>query len=74
METEVIEKEALQLPDYQRALLADRLLQSITPLSDELEGAWVLESDARFAAYQEGRLAAVDGPQAMAELSREYRK
>ena len=64
----IIEKEAMQLPDTQRALLADRLLESISPTSNSLQAAWVRESDDRLSSFRNGEILAVDGPQAMAEL------
>lgn len=64
----MLEEEALLLPDMERALLAERLLESISPGSPEVREAWVREADERMRAFREGKIAAVDGPQAMAEL------
>ena len=64
----IIEKEAMQLSDTQRALLADRLLESISPTSSNLQAAWVRESEDRLRSFRNGEISAVDGPQAMAEL------
>ena len=68
MDEAIIEKEALQLPEAQRALLADRLIASISRTSKELREAWVREADGRMNAFREGKLEAMDGPQAMAEI------
>lgn len=68
----IIEKEAMQLPDTQRALLAERLLESISPTSKNLQAAWVRESDDRLSSYRNGEIPAVDGPQAMAELRERF--
>jgi putative addiction module component (TIGR02574 family) len=68
MDTAVIEKQAMQLPDVDRALLADHLIESLSRVSPALRDAWVAEADSRLAAYQGGEIAAVDGPKAMAEL------
>lgn len=68
MDSAIIEKEALLLPDSQRALLADRLLESISVVPIELKEEWIRELDSRMDAYQRGEIEAVDGPAAMAEL------
>jgi putative addiction module component (TIGR02574 family) len=68
IDTAIIEKQAMQLPDVDRALLADRLIESLSRVPEMLKDAWVAESDSRMAAYRNGDIAAVDGPKAMAEL------
>jgi len=68
MEAAIIEKEALQLSDCERAVLADRLLESLSRRPAELEAAWIREADSRMEAFREGRIVAVSGPQAMADL------
>lgn len=68
MEAVIIEKEALQLPDIERAVLADKLLESLSQRPAELEAAWVREADSRMAAFKESRIEAIPGPQAMADL------
>lgn len=72
MEAAIIEKEALQLPDSERAVLADRLLESLSRRPVGLDAAWIREADSRMAAFQEGRIASVDGPEAMAGLRAEF--
>jgi putative addiction module component (TIGR02574 family) len=62
----IIQSEALRLPEAERALLADRLLQSLAPT--EFQDEWRKEVESRMQAFEAGTLAAVDGPQAMAEL------
>ncbi len=68
MDLPVLEKEALLLPDAERALLADRLLASLSAESDTIRHQWVAESESRLDAYRKGEIAAVDGPTAMASL------
>ena len=68
MDAIILEKEALQLPEAQRALLADRLLESIYKRSPELQELWIREAESRMTAFREGKIKAVDGPQAMADL------
>lgn len=68
MDAAIIEKQALQLSDAERALLADRLLSSLTTIPSERKAAWVQEADARMHAYRNGEISAIDGPSAMSEL------
>jgi putative addiction module component (TIGR02574 family) len=68
------EKEALQLSDCERAVLADRLLASLSRRPTGLDDAWLREADERMAAYREGRIEAVSGPEAMADLRGEFRR
>jgi putative addiction module component (TIGR02574 family) len=68
METIILEREALRLPESQRALLADRLLQSLETGGSNSEAAWATEVEARFEAYERGKLAAVDGPEAVRRI------
>jgi putative addiction module component (TIGR02574 family) len=74
MEAVMFEKEALQLPDCERAVLADRLLASLSRRPAGLDDAWLREADERMAAYREGRIEALPGPVALAELRREIRQ
>ncbi len=73
MDAVIIEKEAMQLPESERAVLADRLLESISPTSSELRGKWVQEADERMRAYRDGEIEAIDGPSAMAELRSQFK-
>jgi putative addiction module component (TIGR02574 family) len=68
IDTAIIEKEAMQLPDVDRALLADHLIQSLLRVPDGVRDAWVREANSRMAAYRAGEISTVDGTQAMAEL------
>jgi putative addiction module component (TIGR02574 family) len=74
IDTAIIEKEAMQLPEADRALLADRLIQSLSRTPATLRDAWVEEADARMNAYRAGKISAVDGPQAMAELRSRFER
>lgn len=68
MDAAIIEKEALQLPESQRALLADRLMESLSRTSTEVRQAWIREARDRVDAFQEGKIEAADGPEALADL------
>lgn len=70
----ILEKEALQLPEAQRALLADRLLQSLSPIPPDLRQTWIREADDRMKAFREGTISAIDGPQVMADLRSQFAK
>ncbi|MCP5543338.1 MAG: addiction module protein [Akkermansiaceae bacterium] len=72
MEAVIIEKEALQLPDIERAVLADRLLASLSHTPAELEDAWIREAESRLAGFRKGEIEAVSGPDAMAELRKRF--
>jgi hypothetical protein len=74
MEAVIIEKEALQLPDCERAVLADRLLASLSRRPAGLDEAWLREADDRMSAWREDKIEAVSGPEALAELRRDFRR
>ena len=52
MDAAIIENNAMKLDEFQRALLADRLLDSIIPISKNLRQSWIKESENRLKAYQ----------------------
>jgi len=64
----MIEQEALRLPDRERAVLADRLLASLSCSPIYLDAAWIREADNRMEAFRDGRIEALAGPEAMADL------
>lgn len=74
MDMAIIEKEALLLPETQRALLADRLIESLSGMTPELRQTWLHEVDSRMDAFRNGEIPAVDGPQALAELRSRFCK
>lgn len=74
MDAAILEKEALQLPDGERAILAERLLESLSQVTAETRSAWVAEADSRMEAFRAGKIQTVDGPQAMEELRSRVRK
>jgi hypothetical protein len=61
MEAATIEKEAMNLSEAQRALLADRLLQTIGIEDEARVKRWGDESERRLKAIEEGRLPTDDG-------------
>ena len=72
MEAAIIEKEALQLPEHERALLADKLLESLSPTTSGQEAAWIREADERMAAFRAGSIEAIPGPRAMEDLRKSF--
>lgn len=68
MDAVILEKEALQLSEAERAILADRLLESISHKPAGMDEAWIREADSRIEAFEQGRIEAVSGPEAMAGL------
>lgn len=74
MDAAILEKEALQLPDGERAVLAERLLESLSRVTSQTRDAWIHEADSRMKAFHAGELTAVDGPQALEDLRNRFRK
>ena len=72
MDAAIIEKEALQLPDTERALLADRLLSSLTKTSQAIKDSWAKEAHERLEAHRRGEIEAVDGPEAISDLKKRF--
>lgn len=72
MEAVIIEKEALQLYDCERAVFADRLLASLSRKPAGLDDSSLREADDRMKAFHEGKIEAVAGPEALAEMRREF--
>jgi hypothetical protein len=72
MEAVIIEKEALRLSDCERAVLADRLLASLSRKPAGLDDSWLREADDRMKAFHESKIQAINGPEALAKLRREF--
>lgn len=68
IDSAILEKEAMQLPESDRALLAAHLLASLSRIPTTVSQAWLAEADSRLSAHRAGEIPAVDGPQAMPEL------
>ena len=58
---------ALSLPLPERALVAQKLLESLDE-DAEIDAAWVAEAEDRLAAYERGELQEVDYDEVMREL------
>ena len=51
MDIAILEKEALLLPEHARAVLANRLIERISPTYPSLLDAWITESESRLDAF-----------------------
>ncbi len=71
MTVEQIVDEALGLPSEARALLADRLVESLDPAEDGyLHQLWVAEALRRRNEVRAGRVLAVSGEEGLAQVRR----
>ncbi|GMV91524.1 MAG: hypothetical protein AMXMBFR82_13020 [Candidatus Hydrogenedentota bacterium] len=68
---EVIEAEALNLSQDDRARLIERLISSLE-VDPEVEEAWATEVERRNAEIESGAVSAVSGPEALARLKVEF--
>jgi len=65
--------EALALPSEARALLADRLVESLDPAEDGyIYDLWVSEARFRLQELRSGSVEAIPGAQAIAALRKKY--
>jgi hypothetical protein len=68
---EKIEQEALTLPEGERAFLADRLLSSLQGSTlSEIDAAWIVEAENRYAGFKAGKRKPVSFDQVMADADR----
>jgi hypothetical protein len=75
MDQTILEREALKLPAYARALLADSLIKSLDEEAlREVETAWAHEAEKRLDAGRCGEIQTVDGPALVAELRGRFTK
>jgi len=70
MDAATIEREALALTVAERALLADRLLQTLNLEDGERMRRWGREAERRLQAFERGEMAATEGPEAVAAIRR----
>ncbi|MGE9268872.1 MAG: addiction module protein [Verrucomicrobiales bacterium] len=68
MDAAVIEQEALRLSEPERAVLIERLLESLAAPSPSLRQAWVEECDERMRAVEAGRISLIPGAEAIREV------
>jgi hypothetical protein len=70
MDAATIEREAIALPIAERAVLADRLLQTLQLEDSARMEAWGHEADRRLDAFEKGGTREVDGPASVAAIRR----
>lgn len=68
MDAATIERDALSLTAAERALLADRLLQTLNVEDADRMERWGQEADQRLQAFEKDQETTVDGPTAVANL------
>ena len=70
---EQIAEEALSLPSEARALLADRLVESLDPAEDGyVHQLWIVEARRRRDDVRSGRVQTIPGDEAMAQVRQEF--
>ena len=75
MTVEQVAEEALALPSEARALLADRLVESLDPAEDGLvRQLWVAEARRRRDDVRSGRVKTIPGDEALAQVKRAVAK
>ena len=75
MTVEQMTEEALALPSEARALLADRLVESLDPAEDSLvRQLWVAEARRRRDDVRSGRVKTIPGDEALAQVKRAVAK
>jgi hypothetical protein len=57
--------EALRLPEGQKAVLIEKLIESISPIDKDIQKSWVKECDDRMAALDNGKISTIDGAEAI---------
>ena len=73
MESAVIEYEAMNLPPIERALLADRLLQTLDTSDESIIKAWGRVAEKRLEKYRSGEMEAFDADMVVAALRKTLR-
>ncbi|MFM8764819.1 MAG: addiction module protein [Spartobacteria bacterium] len=73
MRVEEITDVALALPSEARAMLADRLVESLDPAEDGyIHGLWVAEANRRLHELRSGQVQGIPGEAAIARLRQKY--
>ncbi|MCF8130190.1 MAG: addiction module protein [Deltaproteobacteria bacterium] len=73
MESVLIEKEAMKLPLVERALLVDRLLQTLDDEKNSSIMAWAEVTEKRLEKFRAGEMEAFDGQAVIESLRKELR-
>lgn len=71
MNIEQITESALSLPSEARALLADRLVESLDPAEDgHIHKIWAAEAQRRLQEVRSGKVKSIPGPEAFERVRR----
>jgi hypothetical protein len=70
MDAAIIEHEALALSAVERALLADRLLETLNVGNSSRMKLWGQEADRRLDLYEKGEVSEIEGTSLVANLRR----
>jgi putative addiction module component (TIGR02574 family) len=69
---EEIEKQAMQLSEKERGVLAEKLLQSLGGSSlTDVDEAWIQEAERRYNNYLHGKTSAIPGEKIFSEIRQE---
>ena len=72
---EKLTEAVLSLPSDARALLADRLVESLDPLSDaDIRDLWAAEALRRRSEVREGKVESIPGESALAQVRNSLKK
>jgi putative addiction module component (TIGR02574 family) len=75
MRVEEIADVALELPSEARALLADRLVESLDPAEDGyIHNLWAEEANRRLQELRSGKVVGISGEEALIRLRQKYTK
>jgi len=69
--TEILLRQALELPANDRAALIEVLIVSLDKPDPTVDALWLKEAENHMAAYRSGELDALDADQVFAELGRQ---
>jgi len=69
---EQVYSEILELPIEDKIHLADKLLYELTPVSDTVTQAWILESEQRIRKYRSGSTKSIDGEEVLRSAYGKY--
>jgi putative addiction module component (TIGR02574 family) len=68
--TKQILKEALELPSFERAMVADHLLSSLDQPDEQIDALWREEVEARISAYKSGKMRTVSLKEVLSKYSK----
>ena len=72
--TKKLIKEIKSLPIDERVLVADSILQSLTPIDDQIEKKWLKVAEKRLKALQSGEVKSIPGGQVFENIQKRFSK